>query len=190
MNIDLCTRLRVMARDSTLPLLVPLLLLFVPHALVAADKPSLGKLEQLVGVWQVTIKEPAADGWRTAAPVFVEATAILRGQYVALEGLFAMPGHERPLGMLLLFSQDPFQSVVRVSVLDDLVGLLDGYAGGWQGNRLVLTNLACDTPWQGKVHGRLTVVLDGPDRFEIRSDTSTDRGATWKQGLIASFQRH
>jgi hypothetical protein len=152
--------------------------------------PALGRLEQLVGVWQVTSRAPDGNGgWHSASPVFVEAAPILRGHFVAMEGLFPMPGLPRPLAMLLLFSRDPFQDLVRVAVLDDLVGLLDGFTGTWEGDELVATNLACDSRWQGKAHGRLRLVADGADRFEMHSETSLDRGATWTLGLIASFER-
>ena len=105
-----------------------------------------------------------------------------------MDGIFPMPGHDRPVAMLLLFSYDPFQKLVRVAILDDLVGLLDGFAGSWQGSELVVTNLACDSRFHG-ANSRLTLAMQDADRFEIRSDVSMDRGKTWKTSLVAAFRR-
>lgn len=147
------------------------------------------RFDRFVGVWKVVVREPRRDGsWESAPATVVEAATVLRDRFVVLEGFYALPGHDRPLGMVFLLSQDPFQDVVRVTALDDFVGLLDGYAGSWQGERLVVSNLQCDTPFQGH-HGRLTFLPGEAGGFEIQVEVSADRGASWRTTQVASFVR-
>jgi hypothetical protein len=132
---------------------------------VPCQDPGLGQFGFWLGDWDVT--------WGEGERGQNHIERILGG-CIVMERFDGRPG--TPLQGISVSSYDPAGDQWRQTWVDNQGGYLD-FAGGWQGDRMVLSRRAAGGA--GEILQRMVWYDIGPDAMEWNWERSDDDGQTW-----------
>lgn len=157
----------------------------LPETMRAELRQALARLDFVVGRWAGTATRPEASGAATPAEVgFAPGPGASH-----LVGDTRLDGY----GYVLTLGYDLFQKVYRLSVVDDVTGLVDVFVGGFdESGVLALANVAPGTHYRAGadvVHTRLTLRPGPEDRWQWEVADSRDAGRTWRARRVFTAEQ-
>jgi len=153
---------------------------------------ALAKLDYMKGAWEATTTylDPEAKEWKVLPPEpGTDPTVRVTDDDRVSALSISIPGKTAYYGTL---SYDVFQGTYRIAFIDDTVGLLDIFEGGFEGSKLTLTNLSAGTFFlQGdqKMFSRLQLLPQG-DGWVLTADLTADQGKTWQPAFKLEATRN
>jgi hypothetical protein len=152
----------------------------VTQAVSVAD--AVARLDPLLGTFSVTGGQAGADGSLMAyVPSAAQGRALLNGFGLELD-MAVGPAAGQMMTLRVTFSYDQFRQLYRVTVLDDMTGLMDIYEGDFiNDNVLSVTNLRSETFYpngEQPIYFKLEWNISGDaPTFDVLA--SSDVGKTW-----------
>lgn len=163
--------------------------------LQTAEREGLEWLQPTVGTWHVKARFTPDDG-TTWHEVTSEATVTtLLGSKFLHEAFFLQFPTGPRMHIECWRSYDNFQKLYRAVCLDDAMALMDVYEGGWQDQKLVLSNVGPNTFFltgpQGdvKINSRQTLHSFTQDGFRVDWEATADGGKTWSPAGFFTYLR-
>lgn len=149
------------------------------------------ELRRLAGLFKVRV-ESFMPG---VPPLETEATSEIRSSFLGAAltedvAFIVLPGFH--LEVRRFFSYDRFREVFRLAHFDNSTAHLDVLEGAFDGDRLVVSNLATDTGWKffdQPRHARQTFYELSEDGFKLDVELSTDGGETWSLERRLTYTR-
>ncbi len=148
----------------------------------AQETEPMDAFDFLEGDWQVTQSLYGENGWdKSGEAQNAHFTDSMNGKLTSGTVLFKTD--DFAMSVLVSISYDNVRRINRVSLMDDVVGLMDIYEGRIYESGLAATNIGPGT-WfpdgnSGKRHFKLRIENTGTNSALIAVDTTTDNGMTW-----------
>lgn len=170
-----------MLKNFSLLLLCLLFPISLSFAQSGNDEPMTA-FDFLEGDWKVSqTLYSEQDGWSDAELSETHFSDSLNGKLTS--GVIKFKTGSFEMEVLVSISYDHIRDINRVSLMDDIEGLLDIYEGRIYNNNLIATNIAANTWFPGpngtKRFFRLGIENADESAAKIIVDTSLDRGLSW-----------
>lgn len=153
--------------------------------------PEMDRLAPIAGTWQVAVESyrPRLERWDAAGNMTAHFARTFDGHFIETS-LVVGAGTQGYLANMI-FSWDRLRGEYRAIIRDNIIGLIDVFEGGFDGEVLMLDNRATGTAgpsMNGRVEpNRLRLHIDGSDRFVLHIDAW--RGEQWVEGTRFVFSR-
>ena len=156
------------------------------------QKKHMEKLSSLIGKWETISTEKDREGnWITNKPSTSEINSFFDGTFIEEKAKILGNGYE--MNLRTTFGYMPRNGKYRLSVLDKEYAVFDIYEGNFEGDNLVVDNLASSTPFVTKdgtqYNFKLIYKLAEKDNHELVVLITADEGKTWNDYQKVAYKR-
>lgn len=153
--------------------------------------PEMKRLAPMAGTWRVETEffRPKLTRWDKGEAFTALVTMRYEGLYIETE--LVPPFGTQGYATRMAFSFDKFRKTYRMALIENIVGLLDIFEGGFNGDTLWVDNRRTGTMgpnMAGQLEAnRMALRFDGADAFTLTIQAWRDNG--WVDGMRYRFTR-